>query len=91
MTIADHRAAAREWAAVHRSVTEVDNVTRTAPRAPNKLHTNVKRIHKALERILVEMRGVEARTLPSDAGRGPEWLQQFRSSRPLLFAGPPEF
>ncbi|MBE0660333.1 MAG: hypothetical protein IH602_21750 [Bryobacteraceae bacterium] len=74
MTIDDHRAAAREWTAVHRSVAEFDNITRSALGVPDRLHTNVKRIHKAIERILVGMREVEARTLPSDAGRGSEWL-----------------
>lgn len=74
MTIDDHRAAAREWAAVHRSVAAFDKITRIARGAPDRLHTNVKRIHKALERILIGMREVEARPLPSDAGRGSEWL-----------------
>ena len=65
MTIDDHRAAAREWATVHRSVAEFENITSMARGAPGRLHTNVKRIHKALERILIGMRDVEARTLPT--------------------------
>lgn len=84
MTIDDHRAAAREWAAVHRSVAEFENITRTARGAPDRLHTNVKRIHKALEMILIGMRDVEARTLPGDAGCGPEWL----ATVPVLPATP---
>ncbi|MGB9609402.1 MAG: hypothetical protein ACPL7M_00400 [Bryobacteraceae bacterium] len=53
-------------------MTEFENITRTARGAPGRLHANVKRIHKALERILMGMREVEARTLPSDAGS--HWL-----------------
>lgn len=74
MTIDDHRAAAREWATVHRSLTEFENITSAARGAPGRLHTNVQRIHKALDRIQTGMREVEARTLPSDAGCGSHWL-----------------
>lgn len=74
MTIDDHRAAARELATAHRSVAEFENITSSARGVPDRLHTNVKRIHKALERILIGMREVEARTLPSDAGFGSHWL-----------------
>jgi len=67
MTIDDHRAAAREWATVHRSVAEFENITSTARGTPCRLHTNVTRIHRALERILTGMREVAAHTLPGGA------------------------
>jgi hypothetical protein len=73
MTIDDHRAAAREWATAHRSVAEFENISRTVRGAPGRLHTNVKRIDEALERIRTEMREVLLRTLPAEAHKDSCW------------------
>ena len=73
MTIHDHRAAECEWATVHRSVTEFENFIRSARGTPSRLHTNVRRIHKALEMIRIEMQEVVARTLPCNARSDSYW------------------
>ena len=73
MTINDHRAAVCELATVRRCVDEFESISRSGRGVPGRLHTNVKRIHKALERIQTEMREVEARTLPGDAQSDSCW------------------
>jgi len=77
MTIDDHRAAAREWAAVHRGVAEFESIicknledgrptSRAVRGVLGQMRTNAKRIQKALDRIQAEMREVQVRTLPGD-------------------------
>src|SRR3974377_2088248 len=73
MTIHDHRAAECGWATVHRSVTEFEIFIRSARGTPSRLHTNVRRIHKALEMIRIEMQEVVARTLPCNARSDSYW------------------
>ena len=75
MTFDDHRAAARELATVRRSLTEFDKLSRFGRRVPGRLHTNVKRIHNALDRIQTGMCEVLARTLPSHAQTGSCWAE----------------
>jgi hypothetical protein len=75
MTIQDHRAAEREWAKVHRSVTEFQNFIRSARGTPSRLHTNVRRIHKAMETIRTGMLEVVARTLPGNARSDSCWQE----------------
>ncbi len=64
MTGDDHRAAGLELATAQRGLVEFENITRAARGTPSRIHTNVRRIHKALVRIRIGMQEVEARTLP---------------------------
>ena len=86
MTIDDHRAAAREWSTVHRSVAEFENAIfitlkdgrragRSAAAVCRRIPSTVKRIHKALDRIQVGMGALQFRTLPGDAESAGCWLQ----------------
>ena len=86
MTIDDHRAAAREWAMVHRSVAEFENAIfkiledgrragRSAKALCGRIPSTVKRIHKALDRIQAGMRELQIRTLPGDAESATCWLE----------------
>ena len=64
MTGEDHRAAALELATVQRGVVEFENIIRDARGTLSRIHTNVKRIRKAMARIRIGMQEVEARTMP---------------------------
>jgi hypothetical protein len=86
MTIDDHRAAAREWAIVHRSVAEFGNaifeILKDRRRAgqPSKalcgrIPRTLKRIHTALDKIQIGMRELQIRTLPDVAESVACWLE----------------
>ena len=86
MTIDDHRAAAREWSAVHRSVAEFENAIsmtlkdgrragRTAVDVCRRIPGTVKRIHKALDRIRAGMGALQCRTRPDDAESAGCWVE----------------
>ena len=86
MTIDDHRAAAREWSTVHRSVTEFENAIfktlkdgrragRSAANVCRRIPGTVKRIHKALDRIQAGMGALQFRTLPGDAESAGCWME----------------
>jgi len=78
MTLDDHRAAAREMAIVHRGVAEFQNTiprvfeeARQAGRSrrdlQRRMRTNLKRVHRSLEKIQAGMREAQTRTRPGDA------------------------
>jgi len=86
MTIDDHRAAAREWATVHRSVAEFGNAIfeilkdrrragQPAKALCGRIPRTLKRIHTALDKIQIGMRELQIRTLPDDAESVACWLE----------------
>jgi hypothetical protein len=86
MTIDDHRAAAREWVMVHRSVAEFDSAIfeilkvgrragQSAKAQCGRIPSTVKRIHKALDKIQIGMRALQIRTLTGGATSAACWLE----------------
>lgn len=73
MTLDDHRAAEREWATVHRSVAEFENIIRAGRGVPDRLHRNVKRIRNQLAGIQTGMYKVLDVTLPDIARDETYW------------------
>lgn len=79
MTLDDHRAAAREWSTVHRSVAEFENITRFGRQLPGDVHANVKRIRVDLDRIRCDMQEAQNRTSPGTNPADDFW-QEFIST-----------
>ena len=86
MTIDDHRAAAREWSTIHRSVAEFENAIfktlkdgrragRSAADVCRRIPGTVKRIHQALDRIQAGMGALQFRTLSGDAESADCWVE----------------
>jgi hypothetical protein len=86
MTIDHHRAGAREWSTIHRSVAEFENAIfktlkdgrragRSAADVCRRIPGTVKRVHKAFDRIQAGMGALQFRTLPGDAESAGCWLQ----------------
>ena len=86
MTIDDHRAAAREWSTIHRSVAEFENAIlktlkdgrragRPAADVCRRIPGTVERIHQALDRIQAGMGALQFRTLSGDAESVGCWVE----------------
>jgi hypothetical protein len=84
MTVDDHRSAARELVAVHRAVDEFErdhsktfevgrHMEPGATETSGRVRRNLQRIRKALDRIQIGMRAVQACTLPGDERSAYGW------------------